>query len=215
MRYWLCAVACLPLFAFADPLNLPSPQDEDDSIRLSSALNVPTPMLDTKNYRFDGFYVGGELGAAVPSSNMDESFATGFDVMPKVGYQWDLFRVDLTPMYINNSGESGITTLNLYAITGNLYFDVPYSAIPINPRLTPVFGMGVGYFTTGPGTNGNQRPQGNQWAYQAIGGLMYRLTLNWYVNFTYHYLSWSEGSGSMNLFNFGVDYHFGDQTSPS
>lgn len=215
MRRWLFTVSCLPFFALADQ-QAPIPAPDDDSIRLSSALNIPTPVFETKNYRFDGFYVGGEVGAAMPSSNMDESFDTGFDIMPKVGYQWDQFRFDITPMYISNgAAQSGVSALDLYVVTGNIYFDVPYSAIPINPRLTPVFGMGVGYFGTGDGSGGNQRPISGQWSYQAIGGLAYRLTLNWYINFTYHYLSWTNGSGSMNLFNFGADYHFGDQASPS
>lgn len=212
MRYWILAAACLPFFALADDQSSPG----NAPIVLSSALNIPTPIFETKNYRFNGFYIGAEAGAAMPSSNMDESFATGFDVIPKVGYQWSQFRFDLTPMYITNSGEqANVNRLNLYVLTGNLYFDLPYSAIPIDPCLTPVFGFGVGYLGTSSGAGGNQRPQENQWAYQAIGGLMYRLTLNWYINVTYHYLSWTSGSGSMNLFNAGIDYHFGDQTSPS
>ncbi len=210
MRLFLvCLLSFLTLSTFAAQTNqLPGPSQEE--VRYSSALNIPTPTYQQKTYRFDGFYAGGNFGAAMPGGGMESNFNTGFDFVGQLGYQIQQARVELSPIYINNDGKSGYQPVSLYALMLNGYYDFPYSAVPILPRLTPYIGAGAGFIRASKGQPSVNLPatQSVGWGFQAIGGLSYRITLNWYAQADYRFVTWPDRNGDVNLFNIGFTYHF-------
>lgn len=213
MRHLLVStILFFPLLVWADQLaqgqNIRSYQSS--AIKPSSNLNIPTPTFQVRNYRFDGFYIGMNAGVANPGEDrFRNEFNTGYDLNPQVGYQIGQGRIELSPIFTYNSaGKKTITTMKTYSIMLNGYYDFPYSAVPLSPRLTPYLGIGGGRMSESGARNAQTGPNGVEWTYQFIIGMMYRVTLNWYVQADYHLQGWPEHDGHFNLFNLGFTYHF-------
>jgi len=201
-----------PIFSFSystDQNKMNQPYQSDD-VKLSSNLNIPTPTFQVRNYRFNGFYIGFNAGVAAPGGKTFESeFATGADIVPQIGYQLGQGRIEFAPIFtFNDADMPTITNLFTYTMMFNGYYDFPYSAIPISPRLTPYLGIGMGWINETGGDNAQAGPNQTEWAYQFIIGTMYRLTLNWYIQVNYHLMGWPDRGGHFNFFNIGFTYHF-------
>lgn len=198
---------------------------------------APAPAPDNS-----GFYVNANGGLAVLSDANPYS-NTGWDAGLAVGYRFNAIRAEIAGSYIQQDVRSrfrslplalgfqaGWGDLQMATLMGNAYYDFDFGS-----SFVPYIGAGLGWlhswskFTISNPTIANStiRINGNdnEFAFQGIVGLDYKITDNVRVGVSYHALAWTHSrlvgstdariSGTLtnrnsfeNLINLGLSYYF-------
>ena len=142
-----------------------------------------------------GFYVGLQLGAALPMSDFKNISNTGFNTGISAGYRFNkMFRMEgqLSVAFngVANQPKQIVNfTWNNTYVMANAYFDMPVSG-----PVTPYVGGGVGFDVFGESANiGSQwidlPSMGTYFAFQGIAGVNYSFSPATSVGLEYRYVS--------------------------
>lgn len=155
--------------------------------------------MDTRS----GFYIGADAGAAIPG-NLD-GLETGPSVNGQFGYDTGMFRLELAGNYLRNYVENfNNIYLNIFTLMVNGYYDFHNSSL-----VTPFIGAGAGWLRAWEtGIVGVSIPADNEFAYQGIAGLSFRVTDSFDIDVRYRILGWTDGNGYENIVEAGFNYFF-------
>lgn len=156
-------------------------------------------------------YAGVHGGLSIPSgSNGFNQLNVGADVGGQVGYQIGNLRLEAAATYLSNSLKNlNDTTFKMTTVMANIYYDFHFGN-----TLVPYVGGGAGWahawVTSNYDYNSNfVSPDANEFAYQAIFGVKFRLGTRTLLDFGYHRLSWTDGNGAQNLIEVALNYAIG------
>ncbi|ABS78368.1 porin family protein [Coxiella burnetii] len=159
---------------------------------------VDTPFLNS------GPYVGLHGGVALPS---ESDLNAGPVVGAQVGYRMGNVRIEGALSYYSNSLEANSDAkLRMTTLMANGYYDFNFNA-----PLVPFVGVGVGWVHAWRTNNGvllNRGTDNNEFAYQGIAGVSFRVSPRVTLGVDYRYLGWTDGNGSQNLIEMSVNYQF-------
>ena len=182
------------------------------------------------------WYLGGMGGVAyVPGnasavgddglSRTNAQYGTGYNGAVALGYESGPIRYEVDMTYLRapldhfdlNSVEQTETDGNSAAIANmlNLYYDFNHTQ-----AFNPYLGVGLGYIFASADLNSTEPTESSfegsnhEFAYQAKGGLRYKLNPHLGINFEYTYLSSTTSINELgehfqaHLGSLGVSYHF-------
>ena len=150
-----------------------------------------------------GPYVGVHGGVAIPGGDFfSDAFNTGPDLGVQVGYRIDNFRIEGAGTYYYNSVSlDGIDAhLNTFTLMLNGYYDFDFGSIVV-----PYLGAGIGWahFSAG-GSDVAGSPSDNEFAYQGIAGLDFKVAPNMTFGPRYRYVGWTTSGDDSSSAHFNV-----------
>jgi hypothetical protein len=145
--------------------------------------------------------IGVAVGAAIPVSNLANSFSTGFNVTGTIGINIPLlpvgFRIDAAYNQFGAKGTSGVNA-KIAGVTGNVLFSIP-GAIIISPYLIG----GVGYYRVSSSATGSVAS--NNFGFNAGAGVKIPLLVfSAFAEARYNRVSGNGGSSSFIPVTVGV-----------
>jgi hypothetical protein len=147
--------------------------------------------------------IGVAAGAAVPVSDLGNSFSTGFNVTGTIAINVPLlpigFRIDAA---YNQFGAKGASNVNakIAGVTGNVVFGIP-GAVIISPYLIG----GVGYYRVSSSASGIGTVASNHFGFNAGAGLkLPLLVFSAFAEARYNRVSENGGSSSFIPVTVGV-----------
>lgn len=111
---------------------------------VATAADLDPPVQDpVEEYSYGGWYVRGDMGAAIAEVEDPTSSEEGFAIGGGLGYTFsDMFRADVTydAALEFDFGAALGDSVNAHSVMGNLYFDLPFTIV-----FRPYLGAGVGW----------------------------------------------------------------------
>jgi OOP family OmpA-OmpF porin len=155
-----------------------------------------------------GIYIGAHGGLAMYSGDYSDSIDNGYDIGMQIGYRFNKnIRVEGAYDYMSQDvTDVDDSSINASVLMVNGYYDFDFGS-----KFVPYVGVGIGslmpsatYSDTSI-TNSDQ----NQFAYQGIVGVDYKVSEKVSVGVNYRYMSWTDTdymNGSENIISASINY---------
>lgn len=160
----------------------------------------------------NGLYAGVNGGAAIPTMNGNTPLNTGFTVGGHVGYRLSNFRFEEAYDYLNNGTKTGtlarylgVKNVQFGALMTNAYYD-----FNTGTNFVPYVGGGIGWMHTWANSSYSNVhiTSANNFAYQGIAGVDYKLNQNSTVGVNYRYLTTDNNAADAAQNIVGVSYNY-------
>lgn len=160
----------------------------------------------------NNWYAGLNGGVAIPAGDSG-LLNTGFDVGGQVGYKMGNIRLEGALSYLRHSVSSSIlpagfsADFDALALMANGYYD-----FDMGNSFVPYVGAGIGWlhgWANAAFGGATASAVDNEFAYQGIVGIDYKIDPNMTVGVNYHIVSFTNSGGFIdNIINATFNYYF-------
>jgi opacity protein-like surface antigen len=150
-----------------------------------------------------GWYAGVNGGVALIGGDESSWINTGFNAGGQVGYRYNQVRVEAAYNYTNQKVKYTSVKLESSLFMANALYDINLGDSNVVPYIGGGLGM-IHQFTNVAGIKAD-----NEFAYQGIAGLDYKINDNVRAGVNYHLIGFKNSGGNyQNLINAEVKYFF-------